>query len=595
MRYLSISKPLKLKGRSGYKIIITEGPIIIKIIDNFFREIVKFSEIKIVFNISALNESFNSKPNTKKIKQYRNIYLFKLYPGAIVCIEDCDISCDKNSSTNKLICFQVNSKLSEEKEEKKENIIMPKNNNHNNIPSIKTNNLFISPEKNYKEKNNEINILPKNVSCDREGNPIQNSQNNNKNIISEPEKETNSKNKNIIYNINLISTKKIFSSENNLNFNNSPILNQKNYHKISILNIISSKISKFYQTIRAGENSITNIEKSFINNNVGKSIVFLNPLMVKISECVFENNYDNAIHIKFKKDENFVTDPRKLIFEKNEISYNHSSGIYIDGIDNFAIDLDLYILGNIIKKNKVDGIFIYNLLLNSMIISDNKILGNKANGINLYKVNQKFNFSGINPILNQVVGIEGNNNFSSSIFSENLNFVIIKNNEFTDNEGLGIFFNDSRAILHKNSFHSNKASGMIMCNINFFDIYNKNSTNLNKINLNNNNSNNNLINLPNNQSSNTHNPNNSSTKANTIGNNSFSTNNSGITIISECTFNNNCGSGLKIYNYNNLTYISNCKFHENTEYGLHIENDNVKLNNSEQNLKEGGNKNQILI
>ena len=31
--------------------------------------------------------------------------------------------------------------------------------------------------------------------------------------------------------------------------------------------------------------------------------------------------------------------------------YNHGNGIYIDGIDNYAFDLDIVISNNVIKRN----------------------------------------------------------------------------------------------------------------------------------------------------------------------------------------------------------------------------------------------------
>lgn len=631
IRYLLISKPLKIKGRTGFKLIITEGPIIIQIRESSRQDIVKFSEMKIVFNISALEESFHHQNKKKKESQNKIVNLFKLYPGSTVFVEDCDIYCENCVSKNKLICFEVKSKISNKaKDANKHNEIFIDNMKINNIdPQININNnvninSISNPNKinygssaayptNREECEDAVEKEDLNSSKNRKEQFNDNNMNNNmdnyKDTILIPEKIVTTKN---INSNNKESNKNNMYNLNNLTEDNSNI--NKNYDNISVLNIMSTKISKFYQTIRAGEHSIVNIEKSSINSNRGKSLVFLNPLIVKITGCIFEDNYDNAINIKFLKEESPLIDPRKIIFERNELIFNEKSGIYIDGAENCPLDLDLIIINNIIKRNKVDGIFICDLILNLMHISDNKIIGNKSNGIYLHKVYQKFNSqinSNINNIqTNQVYGRDNNNNNLSSVIFDNnsLNFSIIINNEFLENEGVGLFLNDCRAIIHNNSFYSNKASGMIISNINFFDIYNNNNMNkaaavntYNKIqgsnsNFNSNNNNNLAGAVYSNQNqqyqnSSYNNINNSSTKAQTLSNSSFFNNNFGLTIINECIFNRNGGSGLKIINYNNNVYMSHCKFTENAEFGIHLENDDTKVNLSDSNQMNKQNNN----
>lgn len=476
MHCLSITKPIRLKGRSGYELKITEGPIIIKLDDNYERKKIHISELQINFDYSNLlnDYSFSSKKK-KKEKNFKNVFLFKIFPGSVLFIEDCDFSIDKDAMNNKFICFQLNPCL------------------------IRNENLF-------------------------EGGPT-------------GKFEFRKKKPTVIIDM----TKNVID-----NYGISEEVFIKNYQNITVLNLISTKIARFYQTIRGGENSIVNIEKNFITNNIGKSLVLINPLFLKVSESIFENNYENTIHCKFVKDQYFIPDPRRIIIEKNEISFNHSTGIYIDGIENHPMNLDILILDNIIKNNKVDGIFICEAIVNFLLISDNKIFANKSNGINIYKVYQKYY-----------------ENFNNMKNNENnlMNFIIIKNNELVENAVLGLMLNFTNSILHNNSFISNASSGCIICNFDFsIALKNKNDANKSKNNFNNEN---------NNFGSN----NNSSTKGNTHSLSNSSINCIGVSIVIDCTFNRNHGNGLKILNYNNITYIKNSRFSENREYGLFLEND----------------------
>jgi len=101
---------------------------------------------------------------------------------------------------------------------------------------------------------------------------------------------------------------------------------------------------------------------------MGKAVVILNPIIAKIVESTFESNMENAIHIKFIKDEFIGFDTRKLYFEKNEIMYNFGYGIYIDGIENFIFDINISVLHNNFKKNRYDGLFLSDLYVNSLTI-----------------------------------------------------------------------------------------------------------------------------------------------------------------------------------------------------------------------------------
>jgi hypothetical protein len=317
---------------------------------------------------------------------------------------------------------------------------------------------------------------------------------------------------------------------------------------ISILTLRCTKISNFYQSIRAGENVILDIDKCFINNNMGKAVVILNPIIAKIVESTFESNMENAIHIKFIKDEFIGFDTRKLYFEKNEIMYNFGYGIYIDGIENFIFDINISVLHNNFKKNRYDGLFLSDLYVNSLTIEGNNFKENKSNGLNMQKLNRCWNNSILSNINNNQLNV--NNSGSSNNYQHSHNkespTIVVKNNNFSDSEGFGVFMNDCKAIFINNYFMRNKASGIILCNINFYELYKETkSTNLNN----------------------------------------SSTMDQGTSFIQYCDFVKNGGSGIKVFNYSFNTAILNTKLIENCEFGLHIENEIMSDINNVKNNK----------
>ena len=86
---LNITKPIRLKGQQNSCISINEGPILIDLeafnnnmirrYNNTTSEIVKFSQLKIIYNDKQINRE-------KKITT-----LFKLHPSSYLELEDCDI------------------------------------------------------------------------------------------------------------------------------------------------------------------------------------------------------------------------------------------------------------------------------------------------------------------------------------------------------------------------------------------------------------------------------------------------------------------------------------------------------------------------
>ena len=445
MKYLVITKPIKIIGQPNCLLEITEGPIIIKINENYDNEVVKFSQVKIEFDVNLPDKSRIENENTNS----KLTFLFKIYPGSLVEIEDCDITCTRENDAlnNKLICFLMK----------------------------------YCP---YQEFNSDL-LSP----------------------------------------------------------------------NITILTIISSRIEKFYQTIRAGENCIINIEKSFINKNIGKPLAVLNPLIIKVVGSIFENNGDNAIHVKFIKDENLINDSRKLFFNNNEFLYNNGCGIFLDGIENFVFDLDIRIDSNLFKRNAGDGIFFMDVLAKSLIIQKNQFMYGKMNGLNFQKVYQK-------------VSIPPQGNIKSALsHSPNID---ITENQFIENDGYGIFLSDTKSKISLNNFVHNGMGGILLVNIS-----NSNTGNSNSVN-----------NSSNNQSEKENNYNSNSAVKSTQahGNTSSMVNDHnsilsyiytspGTTSLHKNTFFKNGGSGLKIVNYNNFVSISECVMKENIEFGVYIEID----------------------
>ena len=439
---------MKIIGQPNCLLEITEGPIIIKINENYDNEVVKFSQVKLQFDTNLADKSVVENENTNS----KLSFLFKIYPGSIVEIEDCDITCTRENSIlkNKFICFL-------------------------------------------------IKYCP----------------------FPEPPSDIISPN-------------------------------------ITILTIISSRIEKFYQTIRSGENCIINIEKSFINKNIGKPIAVLNPLIIKIVGTIFENNGDNAIHVKFIKDEILGNDSRKLYFNNNEFLYNNGCGIFIDGIENFLFDLYVTIDSNLFKRNSGDGIFFMDILAKSLLIKKNQFLCGKMNGLNLQKVYQKLSQKEMGNNVQPSLG-------ASSTPTPNLE---INENEFIENDGYGIFLSDTKAKISVNNFVHNGMGGILLVNITSNYNGNSNSGNSNMINYNSN-----VVDINSaSKSGQTHG--NTSSLVNSHNNiSSYLYSSPGTTTLFKNYLFKNGGSGLKIVNYNNFVSVSECVMKENIEFGVCIEFD----------------------
>ena len=343
---LTITKPIKIKGQQNSCLIINEGPILIdleyfnnnitngdKISDNNNNYIIKFSQLKIVYNDNKINKE-------KKITA-----LFKLQPNTFLELEDCDI------------CLQ-------------------------NKKNVSTKNLGILEEK-------------KSVAF----------------LLS--------------------------SNKKNENKNNYSLLNP------TILTLTNTRIHNFYQSIRAGQNCIVNINKSAFIQNYGKAIVMINPISLKVNETFFQYNLDNTIHIKYM-DDCLYEEKRKIFINKNEFDKIGGNNICIEGIKNKELDLSIIITKNNFHNNSKDGVLIYNLIYYYFEISNNIFKKNQGNGLNI----QKSFFNGI--FLNKDILYQS---------------IKIKDNQFIENKGFGLFINDCIIEIISNKFILNRQSGMSLCNI----------------------------------------------------------------------------------------------------------------------------------
>jgi len=424
------------------------------------------------------------------VKKQTNSYLFKLFPGTIVEIEDCDIEAKSTDHSQKLVCIQINSQKKKRNESINYNTSTNQNMNSNqNIPYTSLNQIILEDNKKADNNNNNIN----------------NNNNNNTNINNNT------------------------SNKNNMNC------------YTAILTVRSTRFSSFYQTIRASENSIINIERCNINNNYGKSVVILNPLITKIVESVFEKNLDNAIHFKFMNENNNIMEmleDRKIFFDKNEVIENYGTGVYIDGTSNEMQDLRISVTNNLFKRNKIEGMFLCDLNLTYLTIENNQFRENKNNGLNIRKVTH-----------NQEKKCPNTSNLN-----QEYSVINIKGNEFSDSDGFGAFINESRAVFTNNNFIRNKSSGLILCNISLIELCKE---------------------IKSMSSSSTQN----TTKPNLIEN--------GTTHIIGCNFQKNGYNGIKFFNYSFYTNIIDSKFSENCDFGIHLEN--------EQSLKRDKIKNYQLL
>ena len=296
-----------------------------------------------------------------------------------------------------------------------------------------------------------------------------------------------------------------------------------------VLNLTNTRVHNFYQSIRAGQNCIININKSAFIQNYGKAIVMLNPIFLKVSETLFEYNEDNNIHIKFLE-ECLYEEKRKLFFNKNNFDKSIGNDICIEGIKHEKLDLSIVITKNNFHNGLTDGVLIYDLIYNYFEITDNSFLKNKGNGLNIQKC--FFNKINTNNYLYQPIKI--------------------KDNQFIENKQFGSFINDCIIEAISNKFTLNRQSGMILCNI----IIDDPKKGLEGINL-------------------------SSNKGNFI---SIIKSIKKSSMILKNTFFENGDCGLYIYGYPYQVNIQESVFNSNCKHGISVDLDCIYSNNNINNF-----------
>ena len=243
-----------------------------------------------------------------------------------------------------------------------------------------------------------------------------------------------------------------------------------NYPNTTILNLTNTRIHDFYQSIRSGQNCIANITKSAFLQNYGKAIVMINPISLKINESLFQNNMDNTVHVKYIED-NLFEEKRKIFINKNEFENTLGNHVCIEGIKSPKLDLSLVLTKNNFIKSNTDGVLAYDLLYNFFEIGNNIFKKNQGNGLYIQK------------------------SFYNKVFlslNKNIQYqpIKIKDNQYIENKGFGLFNNDCIIEAISNKFKLNRHSGMFLCNISVDDpkqgfngIQNFNNNNNNNYNL----------------------------------------------------------------------------------------------------------------
>lgn len=340
---LTINKPIIIRGQQSSCLFINNGPILIDLGNEHKNKkinpfnFVKFCQLKILYNDSEVNKD-------KKIST-----LFKLHPGALLELEDCDIGYQKNSkkksnSEKKSVAFLLSSNK------------LPENNDNNTIHCQNTNSL------------------------------------------------------------------------------NS-----------TILNITNTRIHDFFQSIRSGQNCIVNITKSAFLQNCGKAIVMINPITLKINETFFQNNMDNAVHVKFII-ECLYEEKRKIFINKSEFENTLGNHVCIEGIKTDKLDLSLVLTKNKFAKSNTDGVLAYDLLYNFFEVGNNIFKKNQGNGLFI----QKAYYNGVFLSLNKNIYYQP---------------IKIKDNRFLENRGFGLFINNCIIEVISNRFETNRQSGLFLCNL----------------------------------------------------------------------------------------------------------------------------------
>ena len=295
---------------------------------------------------------------------------------------------------------------------------------------------------------------------------------------------------------------------------------------ISILTLTNSRIDSFYQTVRAGENCIININKSAISNNFGKSIVIINPLIIKIIETRFEYN-NCSVCIKYE-DKNFLDENRQIFFDGNEFEGCLGSSILIESTLLLKRNINVILSNNKFKYSHLDNVLLSEIKYSTMEIKNNIFENNKTNGL---KIKRCFNNE------------------------EKENKIIIKENTFQNNWENGLVIMDSIVEMNQNKFIKNQQSGVFFCNLEENSLESKKYF--------------------------------SKLQSTSASSNSIEEKN--VSFLVKNVFCENGESGLKINNYYFKIFLEENIFKENNKHGIIIDlnyNENANFNNKSQEFED---------
>ena len=281
---------------------------------------------------------------------------------------------------------------------------------------------------------------------------------------------------------------------------------------ISVLSINNTRIANFCQTICSGKNTIVNISKSAISQNSGKAIIILNPLIFKIEETLIDKNSDDAIYIKFINSD-LIDEKRQIFLRKNNFEMNWGNAFRLSSSSNIKLKLSVVMEGNIFKYNNSDCVNFSELCLDSLEILKNRFENNKRNGLNMHNL----------------------------VLNDNNNVVELKENNFDENYGYGLFVYETLINSVSNKFSCNKAGGIILSNL-------IDSQKSSEIKSHSNQSENNILEIS-----------------------SLLNKNNKKTLISKNNFYENGDSGLKIINYSYTVIVEGSLFKENCKHGIFID------------------------
>lgn len=282
----------------------------------------------------------------------------------------------------------------------------------------------------------------------------------------------------------------------------------------------------------------------------------------------FFKNYGNSIMIEGNERDNYME-----IF--NQI---HSSASIARRSQNH---IKFVFINNFFHKNKFNGIFISEVINSSLLIEGNTFLSNEENGVYLNHINYASNL---------IYSFLKNNQSNSSRVSNNCCQIeiIIRKNNFVENNGFGLFVNNQIILsIFENDFIKNNSGGLILCSITIEDLnikkHNKRKDS-NPIDLNA--SNDSFLNIRNLLGFNCKITQKSSVDYQTAKLEFYNKVFSGkSTFIYKSNFIKNGGSGIKLMNYDYFLVLSHCNSSENVEYGLYLDSDKTLNEKEIQNFK----------